>query len=733
MNPLESSIMLIAPQTRYAVANGAPEATTIPTEFGQIWSQLANSEGEDTAGQPPEVEVMTVDEEPPVEDISGEDDRHLVNVQHSSESQREMLRTTLLGAGRDDPVFTAINPITVGDETPAGDEVLAWDKIPAEGEATGEAEVQAKVPVRHDQGPKIQDLSDSQQFRTTDLMAGPKVKAASTDDFAPTDQTTRMDTSGRPSSAPAAERSDPLPQFGVASPQRQEPLETSVRQPAMPRKSGQPQVAYPEQMTVEPRVELGQKTQPLTSGAGTITRSEQGAVLPTPAPSVPPAPTINTPEHRYISQPGTAPVPDDASINRLPQPTTFVAPMPAAIPVPEDAALSASARGPQGSSKQPIAGLPTGAEIPLSQAPQTKVEPSLRAEANTPILRPSQTLYPSAEAVPVNTPASAEVATKHAVQPDALKLWSTSSDVARAAMADATPPVAQQPTVALAASAPVRSQASATPTSSVRQAYRVTTSQGAVEIPARAHTTTLSSDGQVPPPPLAHPALAAAEPPTDSPDVRHAPTPEASISTTTRAAVPRTTNTAALPAAQVVVEPGFFNPLNGESLLDAPLDAQLDVDGFAISPVGSTATAGVATTSIVAPQASPAAVAQQIATSFAQGSGKTTEIALNPEELGRVRISLTTTESGMTVSIISERPETTDLMRRHIDTLAREFAELGYDSLAFSFENPSDGAEQYDPESDTATTSGESDALAIETHIISAPSVTPTGGLDLKL
>src|SRR5690606_21551545 len=66
---------------------------------------------------------------------------------------------------------------------------------------------------------------------------------------------------------------------------------------------------------------------------------------------------------------------------------------------------------------------------------------------------------------------------------------------------------------------------------------------------------------------------------------------------------------------------------------------------------------------------------------------KPIEIALNPVELGRVRMELSRTENGVTVSIIADRPETLDLMRRHIDQLAAEFHRLGYTDIAFSFGN----------------------------------------------
>ncbi len=61
------------------------------------------------------------------------------------------------------------------------------------------------------------------------------------------------------------------------------------------------------------------------------------------------------------------------------------------------------------------------------------------------------------------------------------------------------------------------------------------------------------------------------------------------------------------------------------------------------------------------------------------------EVALSPEELGRVRLTLHPAEHGITVAVQAERPETLDLMRRHIEMLARDFRDLGYTDVSFSF------------------------------------------------
>jgi flagellar hook-length control protein FliK len=78
-------------------------------------------------------------------------------------------------------------------------------------------------------------------------------------------------------------------------------------------------------------------------------------------------------------------------------------------------------------------------------------------------------------------------------------------------------------------------------------------------------------------------------------------------------------------------------------------------------------------------------IATQILPIVTQGKPGTSEIALNPQELGRVRIHLTPVDQTMTISILSERPETADLMRRHGDMLVQEFRSIGYSDVRLDF------------------------------------------------
>lgn len=85
-------------------------------------------------------------------------------------------------------------------------------------------------------------------------------------------------------------------------------------------------------------------------------------------------------------------------------------------------------------------------------------------------------------------------------------------------------------------------------------------------------------------------------------------------------------------------------------------------------------------------------IAVQISEAVARGADRPINLTLNPAELGRVRISLSAGDGVMLVSVLAERPETLDLMRRNIDMLAQEFRNIGYDGSGFSFAQDAGGS-----------------------------------------
>lgn len=90
----------------------------------------------------------------------------------------------------------------------------------------------------------------------------------------------------------------------------------------------------------------------------------------------------------------------------------------------------------------------------------------------------------------------------------------------------------------------------------------------------------------------------------------------------------------------------------------------------------------------------PPNIASQIAGALHKAPDKPIEIALNPPELGRVRMVLSASESGMVVQVMTDRADTLDLMRRNIDDLGRALSDLGYENLSFAFGQDGEGSAQ---------------------------------------
>lgn len=126
-------------------------------------------------------------------------------------------------------------------------------------------------------------------------------------------------------------------------------------------------------------------------------------------------------------------------------------------------------------------------------------------------------------------------------------------------------------------------------------------------------------------------------------------------------------------------------------------------------------------------------VAQQLADAARQMPDRPVELALNPEELGRVRLTFTSTDTGIHIAVMAERGETMDLLRRHIDTLAQEFREMGYKDVNFEFSR--DGQSEAGNDESNAQNNAEHEGRGVDAEAL-APvqlSLEPSNGLDLRL
>ena len=130
------------------------------------------------------------------------------------------------------------------------------------------------------------------------------------------------------------------------------------------------------------------------------------------------------------------------------------------------------------------------------------------------------------------------------------------------------------------------------------------------------------------------------------------------------------------------------------------------------------------------------AMAQQIANAFGGAThepGGIIELALDPPELGRLRMQMTEVAGTITLTIHAERPETAELMRRHADLLTREFADAGLAAPNVSISQ--DGANQ---DNEQAHGGDENDhphqAMPNDTTPATSPSQrTGSSALDLRL
>lgn len=122
-------------------------------------------------------------------------------------------------------------------------------------------------------------------------------------------------------------------------------------------------------------------------------------------------------------------------------------------------------------------------------------------------------------------------------------------------------------------------------------------------------------------------------------------------------------------------------------------------------------------------------VVQQLIDAMPKRLNQPVEIVLNPEELGKVRMTLTGNETQISVSIHAERVETIDLMRRHLDLLTEQYQALGYSDISFSFDDQQEQHQDSEAPSEQShfSDSEESNQPSMTTQNVS------TTGIDIRV
>ncbi len=129
-------------------------------------------------------------------------------------------------------------------------------------------------------------------------------------------------------------------------------------------------------------------------------------------------------------------------------------------------------------------------------------------------------------------------------------------------------------------------------------------------------------------------------------------------------------------------------------------------------------------------------VIQQITHSVSRPNAEgVIEVRLQPEELGRVRLTMVAAEAGLNIQVTAERPETLDLIRRHIDMFESDLRDQGFDGMSFSFagegSDTSDGRNRDGVPEDRIGTRPGNDKSTVA--VVGAPSPHANGKLDIRI
>ena len=135
----------------------------------------------------------------------------------------------------------------------------------------------------------------------------------------------------------------------------------------------------------------------------------------------------------------------------------------------------------------------------------------------------------------------------------------------------------------------------------------------------------------------------------------------------------------------ITANPAPTNTVSLASALEDPLAEPEMPVSIRIDRTSSDVLPPVQATSRPAPPIA-AQISEQIQQQISKNGQQVVELKLDPPELGRVVIQLTTHDQTVSALISSDRPETTELMRRHAELLQSTLEKSGFSQANLSFE-----------------------------------------------
>ena len=131
----------------------------------------------------------------------------------------------------------------------------------------------------------------------------------------------------------------------------------------------------------------------------------------------------------------------------------------------------------------------------------------------------------------------------------------------------------------------------------------------------------------------------------------------------------------------------------------------------------------------IAPEAR-AAIERTLGT-IERGEDGLIEIALDPPELGKLKISYEMTADGLTARVSAQDPAALELLRRHADTLLNDLRDLGFENIDLAFSGGESGGEER-PNEDRSRAGPNGDA-AFRPETAPQRSAITVDGLDIRI